>query len=268
MFEPIVMSTFHKSVKEGCSSFTVEVPKSYNSVMLPNSEIHRRQFYFSDLYLIPGFYKQRAAKLGLKVKDEEEKLIDLECRMTFTVSLDFYKDKDNRMKDVKFQHASAESLVDELIKTINAHFQATISEGRLHPALIIDWIDTSWVDEENELEILDPDVVVPTMTAMYYGNQDYSNNLYYNALELAMRSVPGVNNFKFPSQAFESPEIWSSVRLQIHIASNTKILVWTHTLLEQLGFSTQNSSASQKTKKDTSLKIPLWILISLWWQRT
>jgi len=153
MFEPIVTSTFHESVEEGCSSFTVEVPKSYDSVVLPNSEIRRRQFYFSDLYLIPGFYKQRAAQLGLEIEEEEEKLIDLECRMTFTVSSDLYKDKDDRMRDVKFQHTSAESLVDELIKTINAHFQATMPEGLLHPPLIIDWIDTNWVDEENESEI-------------------------------------------------------------------------------------------------------------------
>ena len=249
MFEPIVTSTFHESVEEGCSSFTVEVPKSYDSVVLPNSEIRRRQFYFSDLYLIPGFYKQRAAQLGLEIEEEEEKLIDLECRMTFTVSSDLYKDKDDRMRDVKFQHTSAESLVDELVKTINAHFQATMPEGLVHPALIIDWIDTNWVDEENESEILDPDVVVPTMTAMYYGNQDYSDDLYYNALEPAMRSVPGVNNFKFPTQAFESPEIWSGVRLRIHIAPNTKILVSTHTLLEQLGFSVEQLGLPKDKKR-------------------
>ena len=238
MFEPIVTRTFHEVVKEGCTSFTVEVPKSYDSVVLPSSEIRRRQFYFSDLYLIPGFYKQRAAQLGLELGEEEEEgLIDLECRMSFTVSPDLFKDVDDRWQEIKWQHTNASSLVDELMKTINAHFQATKPEGIIHSVVFVDWIDLDWM-EDKEM-IVEPEVVVPTATLMYYGTEEYNDDLYFNALEPSMRSVPGVNNFKFPSESFASPEVFSNLRLRIHIAPNTKMLVSTSSLLEQLGFSAE-----------------------------
>ena len=241
MFEPIVTRTFHEDVEEGDSSFTVEVPKSYDSVVLPNSEMRRRQFYFSDLYLIPGFYKQRAAQLGLELEEEQENLIDLEFRMTFNVSADLFKDVDNRLQDIKFQHANASVTVDKLLKTVNAHFQATKPEGILHPVFFLDWVDLDWmIDDE---EVIEPDVVVPTATLLYYGSEEYTDDLFYNALEPSMRSVPGVNNFKFPSQAFISPDIWSTLRVRIHIAPNTKILVSTNSLLEQLGFTAEQMDA-------------------------
>ena len=247
MFEPIVTRTFHEVVEEGGTSFTVEVPKSYDSVVMPNSEIRRRQFYFSDLYVIPGFYKQRAAQLGLELGEEEEGLIDLECRMTFTVSPDLFKDVDNRLQEIKWQHTNAPSLVDELVKTINAHFQATKPEGIVHSVFFLDWVDLDWM-EDDEM-VVEPDTVVPQSTLLYYGTEEYSDELYFDALEPSTRSVPGTNNFKFPSQAFIEPELFSNVRLRLHIAPNTKMLVSTSSLLEQLGFSAEQLGAPKDRKR-------------------
>jgi hypothetical protein len=248
MFEPIVTRTFHEVVEEGGASFTVEVPKSYDSVVMPSSEIRRRQFYFSDLYLIPGFYKQRAAQLGLELGEEdEEDLIDLECRMTFTVSQDLFKDVDNRLQDIKWQQTNAVTLVDELVKSINAHFQATKPEGILHSVFFVDWIDLDWMEDEEM--VVEPDTVVPQSSLLYYGTDEYSDELYFEALEPSTRNVPGTNNFKFPSEAFTVPEVFSNLRLRIHIAPNTKILVSTNSLLEQLGFSAEQLGLPKDRKR-------------------
>jgi len=91
MFEPIVTMTFHEVIEEGESSFTIEVPKSYGSIVMPNLEVRHRQFYFSDLYFIPGFYKQKAAQLGLEQEENTAGLIDFQFRMSYTVSPDLYK---------------------------------------------------------------------------------------------------------------------------------------------------------------------------------
>jgi hypothetical protein len=249
MFEPIVTRTFHKTVEEGNSSFVVEVPASYDSVLLPNSEVRRRQFYFSDLYIIPGFYKQRAAQLGLELEEEEvENLIDLECRITFTISPDLYKDSD-RVLDIKFQHTNARSLVQDLVKTVNAHFEATKPEGVVHSVFFLDWVDKQWMDENDESVILEASEVVPSMVSMYYGADEYTDEEFFNALEPSARKIPGVNNFKFPTQAYESPELWSSLRLRLHIAPNTKILASTDGLLKQLGFSVEQLGIPRDRKR-------------------
>ena len=238
MFEPIVTRTFHEVMEEGESSFTIEVPKSYGSVVLPNSEVRHRQFYFSDLYLIPGFYKQRAAQLGLELEEEKESaLIDLTIRMTLSISPNLYKNEDGTA-EVKFQHGNTEQAVNALMKNVNAHFEATKPEGIVHSVFFLDWVDLDWMEDgEEESGMLDANEVVPSEVMLYYNGEEYSDALYFDALEPSTRKLPGVNNFKFPSQAFQSRDLWANIRVRFHIAPNTKMLVSTHTLLEQLGFS-------------------------------
>jgi hypothetical protein len=250
MFEPIVTRTFHEVVEEGEASFTVDVPKSYGTVVLPNSEIRHRQFYFSDLYLIPGFYKQRAAQLGLDVEDDKEAvLIDLEFRVSFTISPDLFKNAD-RTEDVKFQHGNSTEAVDILMKNVNAHFQVTKPQGIMHSVFFLDWIDLEWGDEgAEESNMLDHNVAIPAMVDMYYGVEEYSDAQFFDALEPSVRKLPGVNNFKFPSQAFSSPGLWSQIRVRLNIAPNTKMVVSTHTLMEQLGFSMEQLGLPKDRKR-------------------
>lgn len=236
MFEPIVTMTFHEVIEEGESSFTIEVPKSYGSIVMPNLEVRHRQFYFSDLYFIPGFYKQKAAQLGLEQEENTAGLIDFQFRMSYTVSPDLYKNAAGT-EDVKFEHGNTERAVDVLIKQVNAHFESTKPENIVSSVFFLDWIDLQWTEDgEDESSMMDPSIVIPTLTSMYYGADEYNEELFFNALEPSTRKLPDVNNFKFPSNAAQSPDLWANIRIRLNIAPNTKILVSTHTLLEQLGF--------------------------------
>lgn len=245
MLEPqaIVTKTFHKIVSEGESSFTIEVPRSYGSLTLPNSEVKYRQFYFSELHLIPGFYKQRAAQLGLDDEEEDDSGVELEFRFSYAISPDLFKNAAG-LDDVKFEHGLRANRIDALIKAVNAHFEASKPEGVEQAVFFIDWIDVEWGNESYEedpalLEMLDPKVVVPPMVLMYYGTNDYSDAAHFNALEPSTRKIPGVNNFKFPLLAFESEELFGNIRLRMNFAPNTKVIFSTNTLLQQLGFSNE-----------------------------
>jgi len=89
-------------IEDGELSFTIEVPKSLGSIVMPNLEVRHRQFYFSDLYFIPGFYKQKAEQLGFEEEENMEGLIDFLLCMSYIVFPDLYKNAAGT-EDIKFE---------------------------------------------------------------------------------------------------------------------------------------------------------------------
>ena len=141
--QQLVTKTFHEVVPEGQSSFTIELPRWFLSASLPDSEMRRRQFYFSELYLIPGFYKQRAAQLGLDQEEEASTTIDLEFRFSCDVSPDLFKDATSN-EEIKYEQGMRANRIDQLTKNINAHFEVKKPEGINHAVFFLDWINTEW----------------------------------------------------------------------------------------------------------------------------
>jgi hypothetical protein len=246
--QQLVTKNFHEVVPEGQSSFTIELPRWFMSVSSPNSDVRRRQFYFNELYLIPGFYKQRAAQLGLDEEEEANTTIDLEFRFSFDVSPDLFKDATGN-EAIKFEQGLRVNRIDQLTKNINAHFEVKKPEGINHAVFFLDWIDIEWSDlpledDPNLSSVgngsnLEPKDIVPQMLMKYYNTTDFNEAVHFDCLELSTRQLPGVNNFKFPATAFASADLFNKIRMRMHIAPNTKVLFSTHALLEQLGFSVE-----------------------------
>ena len=256
--QQLVTKTFHEVVPEGQSSFTIELPRWFLSASLPDSEMRRRQFYFSELYLIPGFYKQRAAQLGLDQEEEANTTIDLEFRFSCDVSPDLFKDATSN-EEIKYEQGMRANRIDQLTKNINAHFEVKKPEGINHAVFFLDWIDTEWnnlllekdpnLSTEEDESNLQPKDIVLQMLMEYYGTADYSEALHFNCLELSTRQLPGVNNFKFPPTAFTSADRLNKIRMRMHIGPNTKVLFSTNTLLEQLGFSVEQIGTATDKKR-------------------
>ena len=249
-----VYKPFFEEVPEGESSFTIAVPRTYASYTGPNTkEPKKREFYFSEFHLTPGFYSLRAAQLGLDAEEQNAMPIELLFRIAYTIDKDLYKLEGD--KEVKFDQGDRAYRVDNLIKEINIYFENKKPESITHSPVFIDWVDKDWYrevrgeeeEEEEEEDVynfdmqVDPAVLVPKALNKYYEDVpegiSVAKLLFLGALEPSAQKIQGVNNYKFPINAINHPEAMYDMRLRIHIAPLTKILISSPSLLTQLGFS-------------------------------
>ena len=262
-----VYKPFYEEVPEGESSFTITVPRNFGSYTnllsnynsnsnsnSNNSETRKREFYFSEFHLTPGFYSLRAAQLGLDTDNVNALPMEIIFRIAYTLDKNLYKLEGDR--EVKFDHADRAYRLDKLIKEINLYFELKKPESITQSPVFVDWVDKNWFREDQEGEEgegdtesvynysieADPDLLVPSNIDQYYDSINYAvegsipTNEFINALEPSVRKIQGVNNYKFPSLALLSEDALSNIRLRIHIAPLTKILISSATLLTQLGF--------------------------------
>ena len=249
-----VYKPFFEEVPEGESSFTIAVPRTYASYTGPNTkEPKKREFYFSEFHLTPGFYSLRAAQLGLDAEEQNAMPIELLFRIAYTIDKDLYKLEGD--KEVKFDQGDRAYRLDNLMKEINIYFENKKPESITHSPVFIDWVDKDWYrevrgeeeEEEEEEDVynfdlqVDPAVLVPKALHKYYEDVpegiSVAKLLFLGALEPSAQKIQGVNNYKFPINAINHPEAMSDIRVRIHIAPLTKILISSPSLLTQLGFS-------------------------------
>ena len=248
-----VYKPFFEEVPEGESSFTIAVPRTYASYTGPNTkEPKKREFYFSEFHLTPGFYSLRAAQLGLDAEEQNAMPIELLFRIAYTIDKDLYKLEGD--KEVKFDQGDRAYRLDNLMKEINIYFENKKPESITHSPVFIDWVDKDWYrevrgeeeEEEEEEDVynfdlqVDPAVLVPKALHKYYEDVpegiSVAKLLFLGALEPSAQKIQGVNNYKFPINAINHPEAMSDIRVRIHIAPLTKILISSPSLLTQLGF--------------------------------
>jgi hypothetical protein len=248
-----VYKPFFEEVSEGESSFTIAVPRTYASFASPNlRDTKKREFYFSEFHLTPGFYSLRAAQLGLDAEEQNAMPMEMVFRITYTIDKDLYKLEGD--KEVKFDQGDRAYRLDNLMKEINIYFENKKPESITHSPVFIDWVDKDWYremrgeEEEEEEEDdynfdlqVDPAVLVPKALHKYYEDVpegiSVAKLLFLGALEPSAQKIQGVNNYKFPINAINHPEAMSDIRVRIHIAPLTKILISSPSLLTQLGFS-------------------------------
>jgi hypothetical protein len=249
-----VYKPFFEEVPEGESSFTIAVPRTYASYTGPNTkEPKKREFYFSEFHLTPGFYSLRAAQLGLDAEEQNAMPIELLFRIAYTIDKDLYKLEGD--KEVKFDQGDRAYRLDNLMKEINIYFENKKPESITHSPVFIDWVDKDWYrevrgeeeEEEEEEDVynfdlqVDPAVLVPKALHKYYEDVpegiSVAKLLFLGALEPSAQKIQGVNNYKFPINAINHPEAMYDMRIRIHIAPLTKILISSPSLLTQLGFS-------------------------------
>ena len=249
-----VYKPFFEEVSEGESSFTIAVPRTYASFASPNlRDTKKREFYFSEFHLTPGFYSLRAAQLGLDAEEQNAMPMEMVFRITYTIDKDLYKLEGD--KEVKFDQGDRAYRLDNLMKEINIYFENKKPESITHSPVFLDWVDKDWFretrgeeveeveEEEEEFNFnkqVDPAVLVANNLNKYYEDvpegSALAKLLYLGALEPSMQKIQGVNNYKFPINAINHPEAMSDIRVRIHIAPLTKILISSPSLLTQLGF--------------------------------
>ena len=100
-----VYKPFQEEVNAGHSSFTFSLPRHYASASLhANGEMKKRNFYFSEFNIVPSFYSQRAAQLGLDFESEQSATVTLDLRFSFVYNKkNMYKIQDTGAVGCKFK---------------------------------------------------------------------------------------------------------------------------------------------------------------------
>ena len=227
-----VYKPFQEEILTGNSSFTVTLPRHYASASLhANGEIKKRDFYFSEFNVVPSFYSQRAAQLGLDVEAEQTATVTLDLRFSFVFNKEnMYKIQDTGA-DIKWEAKSRMFRIDRALENLNEFFDLHKPESVPQSPLFFDWIDTEWPVAD------EPAKVIPHVLHDYYEDADEEAPFdYIDVLPKSVRLVAGVNNYKFPTSALESQHLLDRLRIRIHLAPLTKILLSTDGMIHQLGF--------------------------------
>ena len=241
-----VYKPFQEEINTGHSSFTLSLPRHYASYssQAANGNIKKRDFYFSEFNIVPSFYNQRAAQLGLDFEAQQAEMIKLDLRFSFIYNKDMLYKNAESGAEIKWDQNSKGLRIDRLTDSINNFFDMQKPESLLQSPVFIDWYDSEWLAP-------DPNKYVPQYLPFYYEEEDVEAPFdYIDALPKSVRLIPGANNYKFPTEAFESQsDSLSRIRMRINIAPNTKLLLSTDKLLLQLGFSPEQFGKRGELKK-------------------
>jgi len=262
LVEP-VSRTFHEVVPTKEASFSITIPRNYLSVCIPGGQTHRRRFCFSELYITPGFYSQRALQLG--VDGDSEKSMEageysLAIGYIASPNLYFTVRGGGEFKEDPFDQGNAEAALGNILTRINAHFEAVKPVGFKSAPFFLDWVDTEWrsvaagqsegvstdVEEEDDVfydpgeevtaPTFDPDKFVPDLTQTYYETDNYDAAIHFNALEPSVRLLTGANNYLFPTTVATDPDLLARIRIRMHVAPNINMQFSSNRLLDALGF--------------------------------
>ena len=227
-----VYKPFQEEINTGNSSFTLSLPRHYASYSSQtNGEAKKRDFYFSEFNIVPSFYNQRAAQLGLDFETQKADLVRLDLRFSFVYNKEMLYKIAESGAEIKWDQNSKALRLDRLTDSINNYFDMHKPESIPQSPVFLDWYDIEWAAPN-------PAKYALQYLNFYYEEEDVEAPFdYMDALPKSVRTIPGANNFKFPTEAFEfSSDSLARIRMRINLASNTKILLSTDKLLLQLGF--------------------------------
>ena len=227
-----VYKPFQEDVPAGHSSFTFTLPRHYASASLhPNGETKKQEFYFSDFNIVPSFYNQRAAQLGLDFEEGKNNIVTLDLKFSFVYNkINLYKIQDTDT-DIKWDQSGKAARIDRTIEEINNFFDLQKPQSMPQSPVFLDWCDSRWYD-------FDPAKIMPTVLEHYYKDIDEEPPFdYFDALPKSVRKVFHANNYKVPTTIFDSKEMLNQIRIRINLAPLTTLLLSTDLMLTQLGFS-------------------------------
>ena len=218
-----VYVSFKTRIPAGSCKFVVKVPKL-------NTD---RQFFFSSLFLTPDFYSLEAAYEDLDDPDVLNTPIKYSLQLTtiFTNNSSLHPDEFWLPKSYK-KHS-------DLLEKVNTFFEAKKPSICKHLGAFYDWTDlryeegTSW------------DEFVREMAEVYY-NVPFDESKHFNALPPSARSVPGSNNYLFPTDLNE--ETVENLRIRLFLAPNINALMSTVGQMKSLGFTRSQLSKKKNNK--------------------
>jgi hypothetical protein len=109
--------------------------------------------------------------------------------------------------------------------------------------MFFDWYDIRF----NNLENISWDDFVQTVMAEEYYDQPYNENLHFNKLPQSARTVPGANNYLFPTST--SKILYENLRWRINIAPKVDGLFSTPTQLFDMGFTEEQLGGKRRYKQ-------------------
>ena len=147
----VVRRAIYERINEGESSFTVEMPRAFCSEDgLEGSR--EREFFFSDLTLVPGYFSEKASELGVDADAVERKSggpsqehrlnYEVHCRknLYFDATTGTAQDKFHQQRNRAFD-------LDDLVVSVNDYFEQTKPAEVVSLPFFIDWIDLGWTSQ-------------------------------------------------------------------------------------------------------------------------
>ena len=220
-----VFVPFNVDIPAGHSTFTVPVPTRFSD----------REFFFSNVVLVPDFYSQQAAGYDLDVQEELDQLIlyDLYLKVNFKT--------DPKLHPASFTPENSVTTTAQFAKRANDFFETNKPIGLQHLGCFFDWIDIRYEPISGQSW----DDYIKIMAVTYYG-EPYNEAKHFNALPVSARTVYGANNYLYPTRL--SDVTLENLRFRFNIAPNTNALFSTNGQLQSMGFS--NSQIGDKVDRN------------------
>ena len=127
-------------------------------------------------------------------------------------------------------------------KEINEFFETKKPVGTNYLGMFFDWYDVRF----DNVEDLTWDEYVREITAIEYYGVDFDEKLHYNKLPPSARSVPGANNYLFPTSV--SDELYKHLRWRINLAPMVDGLFSTPSQLFDMGFTLEQLGNQRRYK--------------------
>jgi len=217
-----VYVSFKTRIPAGSCKFVVKVPKL-------NTDRH---FFFSSLFLTPDFYSLEAEKENLDDPDVLNTPISykLQLKTVFTLS--------NALHPAEFWFPKSYTKHSELVEKTNNFFEVKKPSVCPHLGCFYDWTDLRYQEEEGETW----DEFVRKMALVYY-NVPFDESKHFNALPPSARSIPGANNYLFPTEL--NRENLDHLRIRLFLAPNINATISTVGQMKSLGFTKEQLAKKQ-----------------------
>ena len=209
-----VFVPFRADLPAGHSKFTVDVPTSFAD----------REFFFSHIVLVPDFYAQQALGFDLDADEELDQLelYDMYLSVNFKNNPPLYP---SSLTIPNLVNTTADCATE-----INNFFQTHKPLGLLRLGAFMDWTDV-WFNPEKHTTW---ENYIKFMAPAFYG-EAFDPNKHFNALPISARSVPGANNYLYPT-VLTSINL-HNLRFRLNIAPNTNFVMSTNGQFNSMGFS-------------------------------
>jgi hypothetical protein len=202
-----------------------------------------RCFSFPYLSVVPGYFGEQAAQLGLDTEQE------LDSETTEYVSCS--ANRLHHIPDIMERHVfectqvPPSRLSIDYIKEFNQFFFDHKPAHMTTSPFFLDWFDLRYRDKETSEFIK----IVQATHMVYYGQQElleFTEGVHDMGLPAGLREVPDANYLNFPSYPL-AEELVEKIGVRLHVAPYTKLVANNAHMFEFLGFNSDAIKAKVKT---------------------
>ena len=213
--------------KEIYQPFKVYIPAGESTFSLNIPNYHSdREFFFSYLELTPEIFSEQAAKMNLDTDEELQQVI--KYSIYYKIAFDPRRPLFSPADILTIPLSTVNTI--NIMNSVNTFFEFKKPVGLKHLGFFMDWYDEKFDDVEN----VTWDEFVQNVMAEEYYKKPFDPNLHYNKLPESARSVPGANNYLFPTNL--SPDVLDTLRFRINIAPHVNVVCSTNGQLLKMGF--------------------------------